>query len=180
MIYTTYFKTPYGELILGSHKSKLCLCDWRYRKSRITIDKRIKTALGSEYILLKDDDEIIKQTKTELEEYWKGNRKNFTVPLMLIGTEFQKSVWNELLLIPYGTTSTYLAQSIKLNNKEAIRAVASANGANAISIIVPCHRIIGSNNDLVGYAGGLKVKSSLIKLENPVFYFNPVQLTLDL
>lgn len=180
MINTSYFKTPFGELILGSFNGKLCLCDWRYRRSRTTIDKRIKTLLNSEYNPLQEDDEVIAQAKIELEEYWKGNRKDFTLPLMFAGTDFQKSVWNELLLIPYGTTSTYLAQSLKLNNKEAIRAVASANGANAISIIVPCHRIIGSNNDLVGYAGGLKVKSSLIKLENPNFNFKPVQLSLDL
>lgn len=180
MINTSYFKTPYGELIIGSHKGQLCLCDWRYRRSRTTIDKRIKSALNSEYFPLEEDDEITSQTKTQLEEYWNGIRKVFTIPLILSGTDFQRSVWDELLLIPYGTTSTYLAQSLKLNNKEAIRAVASANGANAISIIVPCHRIIGSNNDLVGYAGGLRVKSSLIKLENPSFNFKPVQLELDL
>ena len=82
-----------------------------------------------------------------------------------MNTAFQKSVWDELRQIPYGKTDSYLGLSQKLNNEKAIRAVASANGANAISIIVPCHRIIGSNGELVGYAGGLPAKKKLLKLE---------------
>ncbi|KAB2868464.1 MAG: methylated-DNA--[protein]-cysteine S-methyltransferase, partial [Bacteroidales bacterium] len=100
----------------------------------------------------------------------------FELPLLLIGTPFQKSIWNELLKIPYGKTETYMGLSQKLNNTKAIRAVAAANGANAISIIVPCHRIIGSNGELVGYAGGVDVKQKLLRLENSDNYAEQLKL----
>lgn len=98
-------------------------------------------------------------------EYFNKERDSFSVPLLLAGTDFQKSVWNTLCEIPYGKTQSYLELSRKLNNPKAIRAIASANGANAISILSPCHRIIGHNGDLVGYAGGLKAKKELLLLE---------------
>ncbi len=158
-----YFKSPYGELILGTYKNQLCLADWRYRKMRNAIDKRISTELNAEFI--KENSEIIELTKTQLTEYFEGKRKSFDIPLLFVGTDFQKTVWNTLLEIPYGTTETYLGLSKKIKNEKAIRAVASANGANAISIIVPCHRIIGSDGNLVGYAGGLSVKKKLLILE---------------
>ena len=90
---------------------------------------------------------------------------------MLAGTDFQKTVWQSLLQIPYGKTMTYLDLSRNMGNEKAIRAIASANGANAISIIIPCHRIIGSNGELVGYAGGLPTKKRLLQLESA--YINP-------
>lgn len=159
-----YFKTPFGELILGSFEDKLCLADWRFRKMRSSIDRRITTGLSAQFE--QSESLVIKQTRTQLSEYLDGKRKEFDIPLLLIGTDFQKAVWNELLQIPYGKTMTYLDLSKKINNEKAIRAVASANGANAISIIVPCHRIIGSDGKLIGYAGGLKVKSQLLSTEN--------------
>ncbi len=102
---------------------------------------------------------------TQLEEYFAQKRTSFDVPLLLCGSDFQKRVWQELLQVPYGTTISYLELSRKLGDEKAIRAVASANGANAISILVPCHRIIGSNGELTGYAGGLRAKKSLLQLE---------------
>ncbi len=162
-IHISFVTFPLGELIIGTYDNKLCICDWRYRKMRSTIDNRLKNSLDTQFE--EKEDEIIKQTILQLEEYMSGERREFNIPLLLIGTDFQKSVWKELLKIGYGQTSTYLQQSIKLNNKDAIRAVASANGANAISIIVPCHRIVGSNGELVGYAGGIAVKEKLLKLE---------------
>jgi len=158
-----YFKTPFGELILGSFKNKLCLADWRYRKMRTMIDARIQNSLNGEYI--EEETDITKQTKIQFNEYFKGKRNEFNIPLLFIGTDFQKKVWNALLKIPYGKTESYLGLSKILGNEKAVRAVASANGANSISIIVPCHRIIGSNGDLVGYAGGLNVKKKLLRLE---------------
>ena len=95
-------------------------------------------------------------------------RTKFELPIKLIGTEFQQKVWEKLQQIPFGKTITYLDLSKDLNNVKAIRAVASANGANAISIIVPCHRVIGKNGDIVGYAGGLKAKKALLVLESPI------------
>ena len=164
MINIEYFRTPMGELIMGSFKDSLCLCDWRYRKMRASIDKRIKEGLGAEYI--EKSSHIIEETKTKLTQYFAGERTEFNIPLLLVGSGFQKGVWNALLQIPYGEKETYLGLSKKLDKEKAIRAVATANGANAISIIVPCHRIIGSDGSLVGYAGGLGVKKKLLILEN--------------
>lgn len=162
-ICTQYWNSPVGELILGSYENKLCLCDWRYRNKREEIDKRIQKGLLSEYKM--ESAPIIEETKVQLMEYFKGQRTTFSISLMPVGSIFQKKVWSKLQEVKYGTTETYLGLSIALENVTAIRAVASANGANAISIIIPCHRIIGSDNRLVGYAGGLAVKKKLLDLE---------------
>ena len=169
-----HFKTPYGELILGEYNGKICLCDWRYRKMRQTIDDRIQEGLQATFELKQTD--LIVETQRQLEEYFQKLRTNFELPLLLVGTPFQKSVWNELLKVPYGKTETYLGLSQKLNNTKAIRAVAAANGANAISIIVPCHRIVGTNGELVGYAGGVDVKQKLLRLENSANYAEQLKL----
>lgn len=152
------------------------MCDWRYRKTRDAIDTRICKQLKASFV--EQEDDVIHNTIKQLEEFFKGNRKVFDIPLLFVGTDFQNNVWNELLQISYGSTSTYIKQAIKLNNKEAIRAVASANGANAISIIVPCHRIIGTNGDLIGYAGGLPAKQKLLQLENKLFQKSTAQQQL--
>jgi O-6-methylguanine DNA methyltransferase len=108
------------------------------------------------------------KAKKELKEYFAGTRTEFKVPLdMSDGTAFQHQVWDELLAIPYGYTITYLDIAKKLNNPKAVRAVGLANGQNPIPIIVPCHRVIGSNGSLVGYALGLDMKEKLLCLENP-------------
>lgn len=162
-IITQYFNTPYGELLLGSFEGQLCLCDWRYRKMRQNVDERIQKALGTQYE--EGDDDILRETRRQFDEYFAGQRQEFDIPLLLAGTDFQKTVWQALLQIPYGSTATYLKLSQTLGNEKAIRAVAAANGANAISIIVPCHRIVGSNGELIGYAGGLPAKQKLLLLE---------------
>lgn len=173
-IYIHYFKTLYGELILGEYSGKLCLCDWRFRKMRQAIDDRVQDGLQAKFEFKQTD--LIFDTQRQLEEYFNKQRTNFELPLLLVGTQFQKSVWNELLKIPYGKTETYLGLSQKLNNTKAIRAVAAANGANAITIIVPCHRIVGSNGELVGYAGGVDVKQKLLRLENSANYAEQLKL----
>lgn len=157
------FKTPFGDLILGAFENQLCLCDWKYRKMRKSIDARIQAGLKSEFI--EEDSPVFAQVIDQLQEYFEGKRKTFDLPLLTVGTPFQKQVWNALLHIPFGKTASYLELSQQLGNPDAIRAVASANGANAISIIIPCHRIIGSDGSLVGYAGGLEAKKKLLKLE---------------
>ncbi len=108
---------------------------------------------------------ILNQCAQELQEYFVDKRMFFTVPLSLHGTDFQMSVWEELQNIPYGTTTTYLKMAQQLGDEKAIRAAASANGKNPIAIIVPCHRVIGTNSDLVGYAGGLDKKKWLLEHE---------------
>jgi len=162
-IYLKYLKTAVGELILGSYENKLCLCDWRYRKMREAVDSRIQKELKAEYI--EGETEIMLKAEKQLQEYLAGERQNFDIPLLLVGTEFQKQVWQKLQQIPFGKTKTYLQLARELNNEKAVRAVATANGANAISIIIPCHRIIGSTGKLVGYAGGLETKRKLLELE---------------
>jgi methylated-DNA-[protein]-cysteine S-methyltransferase len=158
-----YHKTKIGELILGSFDDSLCLLDFKYRKMRTTVDNRLKIGFKADF--LEQNDAILTQAKEQIDEYLAGNRKVFDIPLLMIGTDFQKSVWNELIKIPYGTTSTYLQLAKNINNTKAVRAVAGAIGANAIAIAIPCHRIIYSTGDLGGYGGGLAVKKRLIKLE---------------
>lgn len=159
-----YYQSAFGELIIGSFEGKLCLCDWRYRQTRNKIDERIQKFFDAEYLEM--NSEIIDRTIFQLEEYSKGLRTEFDIELNLAGTNFQKKVWEALLNIPFGKTESYLGLSKKMENEKAIRAVASANGANAISIIIPCHRVIGTNGSLVGYAGGLAAKQKLLNLEN--------------
>ncbi len=158
-----YYKSPVGELIIGSFNEQLCIADWRYRKMRSEIDTRIKNSLQAEYI--EENSAVIQRAIEQLEDYFSGDRKEFDLSLKFAGSDFQQSVWQELIKIPFGKTCTYLELSQKLGNEKAIRAVAAANGANAISIIVPCHRIIGSDGKLVGYAGGLQAKKKLLELE---------------
>ena len=159
-----YFKSEYGELILGAYQQQLCLCDWRYRKMRKQVDVRVQRLLDACYV--EQSDPVIEQTVSQLEEYFAGTRQSFSVDLCLAGTEFQQQVWRELIGIEYGQRATYAELATKMGNLKAIRAVAAANGANAISIIVPCHRIIGSDGKLVGYAGGLAAKQKLLELES--------------
>ena len=161
-----YYKTKIGELVLGSFHEKLCLLDFRYRKMRTIVDHRIKNGLKAKFV--EQNDKILKQTKNQLDEYLNGDRREFYLPLLMVGTDFQKSVWAALLQVSYGMTSTYLQLAKDINNEKAVRAVAGANGANAIGLIIPCHRIIGSNGELVGYGGGLPIKKRLLKLEQEV------------
>ena len=158
-----YYKTRIGELILGSFETKLCLLDFRYRRMRTTVDNRIKSRLKAEFA--EQDDEILEATRSQIDEYLDGERKEFDIPILMAGTDFQKSVWNALMKVPYGATSTYLQLAKDIDNEKAVRAVASANGANSIGLIIPCHRIIGSDGKLVGYGGGLPIKKRLLKLE---------------
>ncbi len=163
MINIQYYKSPFGELTLGAYQEELCLCDWRYRKMRSTIDNRIQNGLKADF--MESHSDIIQKTIAQLQEYFAGERQQFDLPLRMVGTDFQQQVWQELQKIPYGKTLSYLQLSKKLNNEKAIRAVASANGANALSIIIPCHRIIGQDGKLIGYAGGLAAKKRLLSLE---------------
>lgn len=105
------------------------------------------------------------ETQTQLKSYFEGKLKQFDLPLKPNGTDFQKRVWNELLTIPFGETNTYLGMAKQLGDEKVIRAAGSANGKNPIGIIIPCHRVIGSDGSLVGYAGGLWRKKWLLELE---------------
>jgi methylated-DNA-[protein]-cysteine S-methyltransferase len=162
-IHLHYYQSPVGELVLGDFNNQLCLCDWRYRKMRSEVDSRILKGLQAEFE--EGLTPLLAETLNQLESYFDKKLTTFDLPLLLVGTDFQQTVWKALQQIDYGKTQSYLGLSKQLNNPKAIRAVASANGANAISIIIPCHRIVGSNQELVGYAGGLSTKKKLLALE---------------
>ena len=108
---------------------------------------------------------ILLETKKQLSEYFEGQRKIFDLPLDFEGTEFQQKVWQALLTIPFGETRSYKDIAEQIGNVKAVRAVGAANGKNPISIIAPCHRVVGANGKLVGFAGGLENKDVLLKLE---------------
>lgn len=148
---TAYYKTPIGTAKIVGDENGI---------SAVTvIDDAMETSA--------EIPEILQDCVQQLEEYFNGSRREFKLKLNPQGTDFQKRVWKELLLVPYGKTRTYLEQSKQLGDVKAIRAVASANGKNPIWILIPCHRIIGSDGSLTGYAGGIWRKKWLLKHENP-------------
>lgn len=112
--------------------------------------------------------EVLEDAVYQLKEYFEGHRKEFDLKLNPTGTDFQKKVWNALLEIPFGKTLSYLELSKRLGDVKAIRAVASANGKNPIWLVIPCHRVIGSNGDLIGYSAGLDRKKWLLEHESPL------------
>ena len=147
----TYYKTPIGTAKIEGNNDGI---------TAITVvNEEIESSL--------DIPICLQNCVQQLKEYFTGKRKNFNVKLNPQGTEFQKKVWEALQNVPFGKTRTYLEQSKTLGNAKAIRAVAGANGKNPIWIVIPCHRIIGSDGSLTGYAGGLWRKKWLLEHENP-------------
>lgn len=157
------YKTKIGELIFGAFESQLCLLDFKYRKMRDTVDKRLQAGLEAKFV--EQEDEVLNTAIAQVNEYLAQTRTDFDIPIVTVGTDFQKNVWAALMEVPYGATSSYSELAESINSPKAIRAVASANGANALALIIPCHRIIGHDGQLVGYGGGLSVKKRLLKLE---------------
>ena len=162
-LYYALIDTPIGQMVACEAFEKLCALEF--------IDDNLEGALASiekaaKLVAKEKNTELLSQTAKELAEYFNKERQDFTVPLLMIGTPFQQSVWNVLLTSPYGRTISYKEESIQLGNEKAIRAASSANGKNRIGIIVPCHRVIGSDGSLTGYAGGLHRKQYLLNLES--------------
>ena len=158
-----HHSTRVGEVVLGSFDGKLCLLDFGERNVGGAAENRIARALKAE--LVERDDDVLRETSRQLDEYLEGRRKAFDIPVFMVGTDFQKRVWNALMRIRYGATSTYGQIARDVGNPRAVRAVGGACGANPVGIIVPCHRVIGSNGELVGYGGGLPLKRRLLALE---------------
>lgn len=163
VIKTRRYESSCGVLLLGSFGDNLCLCDWQIEKHRGHVDRRLKRILNAEFE--EGTSEVIEQAVRQLDEFFAGKRKVFDLPLLFVGTDFQKKVWNELLNIPFGETISYKEMARRIGLPTAVRAVANANGANSVSIFAPCHRVIGSDNSLTGYGGGLAAKEKLLKLE---------------
>ncbi|MBB6481741.1 methylated-DNA--[protein]-cysteine S-methyltransferase [Spirochaeta isovalerica] len=160
-------KIPPGEVILGEYDGKLCLLDWKYRKMRGRIDSRLASCFKASFD--EGDCSLFEKTERQLEEYFNGNREVFDIPLITAGTDFQKEVWEALQTIPYGRTESYGELAARMGREKAVRAVAGANGANGISILIPCHRIIAADGSLGGYAGGIPAKKKLLELESQMF-----------
>ncbi len=158
-----YYNSPCGELILASVGDDLCLCDWNEMPCAERNKLRVSRYMKAEFKI--ETSPILELAKKQLNEYFTGIRKIFNIPLRPIGTDFQKKVWHRLLNIPYGETRSYKEIAISMGNPNSTRAVAGAIGANGISIFIPCHRVIGSNHCLTGFAGGLDAKRRLLELE---------------
>lgn len=155
--------TPLGSMFVAATEQGICLLEFTDRKMLETELRDLQKLLHS--TILVGENTHIRQLKRELEEYFEGKRQVFEGALHAPGTDFQKRVWEALLEVPYGKTSTYQRQATTIDNPKAVRAVARANGCNRIAIVLPCHRIIGSNGALTGYAGGLERKQWLLDFE---------------
>lgn len=153
-------------MILGSYGDCLCLCDWQRESHGGYADNRLRRVLEAGFV--DGTSRTVSLAAVQLDEYFAGKRHEFSVPLIFAGTEFQKAVWRMLLTIPYGETVSYAEMATQIGMPTAVRAVANAVGANAISVFAPCHRVIGSDNTLTGYTGGLAAKEFLLKLENAI------------
>lgn len=152
MKYKFFYDTPVGTICLGQEDD--FITNLYFKDERVLEDSEIK------------ETPLIKEAKRQLDEYFSGNRKVFDLPLRTQGTEFQQDVWQALQGIPYGETRYYGEIARKIGNPKAPRAVGLANNRNPISIIIPCHRVIGKSGKLVGYGGGLHIKELLLDLEN--------------
>ncbi|EPG65055.1 methylated-DNA--[protein]-cysteine S-methyltransferase [Leptospira wolffii] len=158
-----FISTPIGILLAGATEEGLCFLEFT-EKERLELQlPRLGKYFRSGIVL--GESPIFSGLENQLYEYFKGKRKEFDTPLVTPGTEFQQKVWKALASVPYGQTNSYEAQAIRVGDLQAIRAVAKANGENRIAILIPCHRIIGKNGDLIGYGGGLWRKKFLLELE---------------
>lgn len=149
--------SPVGALSLVTTDHALLALVWRRESHRSVFEHAVENP----------DHPLLRETSRQLREYFAGSRRSFDLPLEFRGTDFQRSAWSALLTIPYGETRTYRQMAEQIGNPAAVRAVGAANGRNPISIIAPCHRVIGMNGDLTGFGGGLDAKAQLLSLEAP-------------
>jgi AraC family transcriptional regulator of adaptative response/methylated-DNA-[protein]-cysteine methyltransferase len=156
-------ETPLGTMLVCATIQGICLFEFTDRKMLETELKSIAKLLNA--TIIQGNNKHFDTLEIELQEYFKGKRTAFSVPLHTPGSDFQNKVWTALQRIPYGQTKSYKEQAISIGNPESVRAVANANGMNRISILVPCHRVIGSDGQLTGYGGGLWRKKYLLELE---------------
>jgi AraC family transcriptional regulator of adaptative response/methylated-DNA-[protein]-cysteine methyltransferase len=162
----TRIQTPLGEMIAGATDRGVCLLAWPDGRHFDAHLRALRKTLGQPVEDDAGDNPHLRNLRAVLEEYFDGRRREFDLPLDPVGTAFQKRAWQALAQVPYGTTTSYAAQAAALGHPRAVRATAGANARNRISIILPCHRILGSNGTLTGYAGGIERKKALLALEN--------------
>lgn len=161
-------ETPLGTMYAAATESGICMLEFTDRKMLETELKHLFKSLNAN--IIQGDNPFFEILEKELSEYFEGKRTKFTVPLDFVGSEFQKQVWEVLMKIPYGQTWSYAKQAEILGDKNKVRAVANANGMNKISILVPCHRVIGSDGNLTGYGGGIWRKQKLLELEKAILF----------
>ena len=161
-------ETPIGTMYAAATAEGICMLEFTDRKMLETEFKDLAKSLNA--IIIQGENPHFIPLEKELAEYFLGKRTEFTVPLSPVGTDFQKSVWKILMKIPYGETWNYKKQSEVLGDAKKVRAVANANGMNKISILIPCHRVIGSNGTLTGYGGGIWRKQKLLELEKAILF----------
>ena len=161
-------ETPIGNMYAAATAEGICMLEFTDRKMLETEFKDLAKSLNA--IIIQGENPHFIPLEKELAEYFLGKRTEFTVPLSPVGTDFQKSVWKILMKIPYGETWNYKKQSEVLGDAKKVRAVANANGMNKISILIPCHRVIGSNGTLTGYGGGIWRKQKLLELEKAILF----------
>ena len=157
------YDSPCGQLVLCSYNGKLYICDWAVSKNAESLQRRLGKTLKAE--IVDGTSPVITLAKKQLKEYFSRQRRSFSVPYKLIGTDFQRMVWSSLANIHYGRTISYGEQARRLGMPRSARVVANANGANPLCILLPCHRVVGSDKSLTGYGGGLDVKRFLLDLE---------------
>ncbi|HOG04716.1 MAG TPA: methylated-DNA--[protein]-cysteine S-methyltransferase [Paludibacter sp.] len=159
----TYVDTDLGLMIACASKKGICMFEFADQEHIELQISRISKAF--KVTLLEGENPHFDTLRQQLKEYFKGERKEFNIPLDLVGTDFQKKVWKSLIEIPYGSTISYGEQAKLIGKPKAVRAVANANAKNKVSIILPCHRVIGADGKLTGYGGGLWRKEKLLELE---------------
>lgn len=161
-LYTKSFETPLGKMIAFSSQEALLMLDFEDSKY---FEKHLEEISAEYGVIKKTGNKVLSLLEKELKRYFKGNLTNFTVPVEFSGTEFQKLVWEELQNINFGEYRSYQSQADAMKRPKSVRAVANANSRNKICVVVPCHRVIGKNLSLTGYAGGIERKAALLKLE---------------
>lgn len=162
-------ETPLGPMIVCGNEEGICLLEFTDRKMLETELKDLAKRLNA--VIVQGNNAHIENAEKQLAEYFDGKRKQFDIKLFTPGTAFQNNVWKQLQTIPYGKTRSYKEQAIAVGNADAVRAVATANGMNRIAIIIPCHRVIGSDGNLTGYAGGLWRKKYLLEMEKENYQY---------
>jgi AraC family transcriptional regulator of adaptative response/methylated-DNA-[protein]-cysteine methyltransferase len=175
VIRTISIETPIGEMTACATRDGICLLEFTDKRATGTHFEELSSVFQLK--IKHGSNRHLRALRRQLREYFTGKRKVFSLKLVTPGTEFQQRVWNELLKIPFGTTASYLEQAVSVNNPGSVRAVAGANASNRIAIVIPCHRVIGSDGSLVGYGGGLERKKWLIDHERK-YSGKPVDGTL--
>ncbi|HSG99894.1 MAG TPA: methylated-DNA--[protein]-cysteine S-methyltransferase [candidate division Zixibacteria bacterium] len=157
--------SPLGPMIAGATERGLCFLEWTDRGGTETILRRVEKRYQAELIGADTPNAHLRSLTEELQRYFAGELRGFTIPIDVYGSPFQRAVWSQLLKIPYGETRSYQQIAAALDKPDAVRAVGAANGSNYLSIVIPCHRVIGADGSLTGYGGKVWRKKRLLELE---------------